>query len=63
MKYSNTVKSGYLAYAPDGSTTAAYVLDNETRGLASNILLTLPPIMMLFDLTLELTVLITICLT
>ena len=49
-----TVKSGcYLAYVPNVSTTATYVLDNETRGLASSILPNPPPIMMLFDSYLE----------
>ena len=28
----HTVKSGYLAYAPDGSTTATNALDNDTHG-------------------------------
>ena len=52
----STIKSGYLAYAPDGSTTETYALDNKTRGLASSILLNPPPIMMPFDFNLELTV-------
>ena len=43
-------------YGPDGSTTATYALDNKTRGLASSILLNLPPIIMPFDFGLELTV-------
>ena len=38
-----TVESGYLAHAPNETTTAAYAPDNETRGLASSTLLTPPP--------------------
>ena len=37
-----TVESGYLAHAPDESTTATCALDNGTRGLASSIILTRP---------------------
>ena len=51
-----TVKSGYLVYIPDGSTTATYALDNETCGLASSILPSMPPIMRPFDFDLEWTV-------
>ena len=53
-----TVKSGYLVYMLDGSTTAPYALDNETRGLASSILPDPLPIMMPIDFDLEFTVLI-----
>ena len=57
--YSNyTIYMGYLAYAPDGSTTATSALDNETHGLASSILPNPPQIMIPFDFDLELTVLI-----
>ena len=51
--YFDTIKLSYLAYAPDGSTKATYALDNETRGLASSILLNTPPIMMPFDFNLK----------
>ena len=37
-----TVESGYLAHAPDESTTATCELDNRTSGLASSIILTHP---------------------
>ena len=37
-----TVESGYLAHAPDESTTATCALDNGTRGLTSSIILTRP---------------------
>ena len=40
--YIYTVELGYLAHAPDGSTTATCALDNKTRGLASSIILTHP---------------------
>ena len=46
-----TVESGYLAHAPNETTTAPYAPNNETRGLASSILLTPPPIMKPFDFT------------
>ena len=38
----STVESGYLAHAPDESTTATCELDNGTRGLTSSIILTHP---------------------
>ena len=38
----HTVESAYLAHAPDEPTTATCALDNGTRGLASNTLLTRP---------------------
>ena len=56
-----TRESSILAYVPDGSTTATCALDSRTHGLTSSTLLTLPPIMILFDFNLELTVLITTC--
>ena len=52
----NAVKSDYLAYAPDRSTTATYALDNKTHILASSILPNLPPNTMPFDFDLKLTV-------
>ena len=36
------VELGYLAHAPDESTTANCALDNRTRSLASSIILTRP---------------------
>ena len=42
ITYSSTVELGYLAHAPDESTTATCALDNGTRGLASSIILTRP---------------------
>ena len=39
----HTVKSCYLAYAPDDSTTTTYALDNETRSMASSTLPNPPP--------------------
>ena len=56
----STLESGYLAHAPDESTTATYVLDSGTRGLASSILLT-ALFMMSFDFDLKLTVVKTAC--
>ena len=44
---------GYLAYEPDGSTTAVYALVNGTHGSASSKLLIPPPSMTPFDLTLS----------
>ena len=37
-----TVESGYLAHAPNKTTTAAYAPYNETHGLTSSTLLTPP---------------------
>ena len=48
-----TVELGYLAHAPNETTAAAYAPNNETHSLASSILLTPPPIMKLFDFTLN----------
>ena len=52
-------ESGYLAHAPDESTTATCALDNGTRGLASSIILTRPRLD--YDFDLELTVAKTAC--
>ena len=38
---SSTVESGYLAHAPDETTTEIYVLDSGTYGLASSAILAL----------------------
>ena len=48
MSYQYTVKSGYLAFEPNGSTTATCALDNRARGLASITIPTLSTIMMPF---------------
>ena len=40
--YNQCRRVGFLAHAPDESTTANCVLDNGTRGLASSIILTRP---------------------
>ena len=52
-------ESGYLAHAPDESTTATCALDNGTCGLASSIILTRPRLD--YDFDLELTVAKTAC--
>ena len=59
----HTVKSGYLAQAPDGSTAATYALDNETCFLDSSILPNPPPNMMPFDLELTVLIILHACMT
>ena len=51
-----TVESGYLAHAPDESTTATCALDNGTRSLALIDTTDPPSFMMSFDFHLKLTV-------
>ena len=52
MQYEwDTIESGYLAHAPDESTTATCALDNGTHSLALSTILTRPHLSYCLTLT------------